>query len=76
MSVNTILFLGMIFAFVLAQQYLETRHKKESSKHKKDNDKLREELDNAITRIETLERIVTDDGYDLKKEIEGLKRRA
>lgn len=39
-------------------------------------DEVYQELDSLRQRIEVLERIVTDEKYDLKKEIERLERSA
>ena len=54
----------------LAQTWLEQR--KTESDSNNENDDLLQQLDRMEERIKVLERIVTEDRYDLKKEIDAL----
>lgn len=47
---------------------------KKSKKHEDENQQLRAEIDSLKERIATLEAIVTDEKYTLKREFENLKR--
>ena len=51
------------------------KHKRESAVADVDGD-VYEELDRLRERVEVLERIITDEKYDLKRELDRLERSA
>lgn len=71
---NTMFFVVCIVAIVLAantvQQYLKLRHKKEVNNTVADETQA--QLDSLEERIRVLERIVTENKFDLRQEINKL----
>ena len=71
---NTMFYVVCIVAIVLAantiQQYLKLRHRKEQGS--KVAEETQEQLDRLEERIKVLERIVTENKFDLKQEINRL----
>ena len=71
---NTMFYILCIVAVVLAantiQQYLKLRHRKEDQGAIAEE--TREQLDRLEERIRVLEKIVTENKYDLKEEIDRL----
>ncbi|QDP00418.1 phage shock protein B [Thalassotalea sp. PS06] len=67
-------FVIIIVVCSLIYEYFNQRQKlQHNSKHsKKQHDELMNEIGELKTRVETLEKIVTDKGYDLKSEIDNL----
>ena len=65
--------LGIIFAYKLITIYLEQRSSRESTSAERElaND-LTERLADLENRVQVLERIVTDQRFELKKEFEDL----
>jgi len=70
---NTMFYVVCIVAIVLAantvQQYLKLRHRKEEAKPAED---VQAQLDELEERIRVLERIVTENKFDLRSEINKL----
>jgi len=70
---NTMFYVVCIVAIVLAantvQQYLKLRHHKEERKPAED---MQTQLDELEERIRVLERIVTENKFDLRREISKL----
>ena len=71
---NTMFYVVCIVAIVLAantvQQYLKLRHRKESSSNLAEDTQA--QLDALEDRIKVLERIVTENKFDLRDEINKL----
>ena len=71
---NTMFYIVCIVAIVLAantvQQYLKLRHRKEANS--KVADETQAQLDELEERIKVLERIVTENKFDLRQEINRL----
>ena len=66
--------LGIIFAYKLITIYLEQRSSNESaSAERKLNDDVAERLADLEDRVQVLERIVTDQRSELRKEFEDLR---
>lgn len=53
---------------------VESRKEKNKGLAKKDRDALEAEIAQLKERVATLEKIVTDDGYDLKKQFADLEK--
>ncbi len=53
---------------------VESRKEKNKGLAKKDRDALEAEIATLKERVATLEKIVTDDGYDLKKQFADLDK--
>lgn len=53
---------------------VESRKEKNKGLAKKDRDALETEIATLKERVATLEKIVTDDGYDLKKQFADLEK--
>ena len=51
----------------------QRRRRKGQSVHSEHEQRLEQEVAELRARVETLERIVTDDGYDLKRELANLE---
>lgn len=62
--------LGILFAYKLISIYLEQRSSRESAE--KLNNEVAEQLTELEDRVRVLERIVTDQRFDLRKEFEDL----
>ena len=62
--------LGILFAYKLITIYLEQRSSRESAE--KLNNEVAEQLTELEDRVRVLERIVTDQRFDLRKEFEDL----
>jgi len=60
--------LGMVGEWV--KRYLAFKEK--ALKHSSDSEQMRKELAALKSRVETLEKIVTDEGYQLDKKISNL----
>ena len=65
--------IGIIFAYKLITIYLEQRSSRESTSAERElADDLAERLADLENRVQVLERIVTDQRFELKKEFEDL----
>ena len=73
MNVFTFVFLTVTVVLVaqLIKSYLENRNKRNAASEEADDDTLLK-IDRLEERIEVLERIVTENRYDLKKQIDNL----
>ncbi|HWM28978.1 MAG TPA: hypothetical protein VNQ14_11010 [Woeseiaceae bacterium] len=73
MNVFTFVFLTVTVVLVaqLIKSYLENRNKRNAASEEADDDTLFK-IDRLEERIEVLERIVTENRYDLKKQIDNL----
>lgn len=64
--------LGIILGYKLITIYLEQRSSRESASAEKLNDEVAAQLTALENRVRVLERIVTDQRFDLRKEFEDL----
>ena len=69
--------IGIVFAFVIYIVKMSNEHEKQKMKIKsgffeRENDDIKQEIQELKERIVTLEKIVTDDNFDLKKEFDKL----
>ncbi|MGH8166660.1 MAG: hypothetical protein ACREQ1_05440 [Woeseiaceae bacterium] len=73
MNVFTFVFLTVTVVLVaqLIKSYLENRNKRNAASEEADDDTLLK-IDRLEERIEVLERIVTENRYDLKNQIDNL----
>ena len=72
MNVFTFVFLTVtvVLCAQLIKSYLENRNKRSAASEEADDTLLK--IDRLEERIEVLERIVTENRYDLKKQIDNL----
>lgn len=72
MNVFTFVFLTVtvVLCAQLIRSYLENRNKRSAASEEADDTLLK--IDRLEERIEVLERIVTENRYDLKKQIDNL----
>ena len=73
MNVTAVAIIGIIFGSIYAVVNAILKHLKESKKMKTGDDSTQQEIQNLKERVATLERIVTDDKYQLNKEFDSLK---
>ena len=68
--VVAIVLIGCLYA--LGDAYLKTRREEANAAASGADDSTREKIEQLEHRIRVLERIVTDDGHDLRREIDRL----
>lgn len=74
MSMWTMIFLIVLVGCAYSAFEAWLRHRTKVARAAPGDDGLRAELDELRSRLQTLEAIVTDDGYDLKRRIDELER--
>ena len=73
MNVTAVAIISIIFGTAYAIVATILKFVKESRSHKQGDQSLNQEIENLKERVATLEKIVTDDKYQLHKEFENLK---
>ncbi|MEE4302356.1 MAG: hypothetical protein V2J24_23150 [Pseudomonadales bacterium] len=69
----TMIFLVVLVGCAYSAFEAWLKHRTKAARVAPADDRLRAELDELRTRLQTLEAIVTDDGYDLKRRIDDLE---
>jgi len=64
--------LGIIFGYKLIEGYLKNRSQRSEGPQQEDAEQLAQRLAEVEARVEVLERIVTDDRYDLHRQFKDL----
>lgn len=72
MNLTAIAIISIIFGTAYGIVKTVLNYKRESVQHKQGDDSLIREIDSLKERVATLEKIVTDDKYQLRKEFEKL----
>lgn len=72
-SVTLVAIISIVGGLSFAAYMAHIRVKMKANEAKIDSD-TQQQIDLLQSRIEVLEKIVTEDGYDLKKEIDSLKK--
>lgn len=72
MNVTAVAIIAIIFGCTIAMVSMIIKYKNESKIHSQDNHELESEIAKLKERVATLEKIVTDENYNLKKEFEKL----
>ena len=72
MTLWTMIFLVVVVGCAYSAFEAWLKHRTRIARSASADDGLRAELDELRTRLQTLEAIVTDDGYDLKRRIDEL----
>jgi len=73
MNVTAVAIIGIIFGSIYYTVKMILEHVGKSGKNKKENGLLEQEIHALKERVATLEKIVTDDKYQLNKEFDSLK---
>ncbi|MCL1142523.1 hypothetical protein [Shewanella gaetbuli] len=63
--------LAIVGGFIISIMKLRDSQGKAQAEYDKHTQVLQKELDGLRQRVETLERLVTDDAYDIKRNIEN-----
>ena len=74
MSMWTMIFLVCVVVFAYSAFETWLKHRSKVARAAAADEGLRAELDALRERLQTLEAIVTDDGYDLRRRIDDLDR--
>lgn len=72
MDITTIVVVALVSGFGYNYLMYKTKMKKLEIKHGNNDEKYAEEIESLKDRIATLEKIVTDEKYQLDREIKGL----
>ncbi|MEG3767633.1 hypothetical protein [Alteromonas sp. 14N.309.X.WAT.G.H12] len=70
----TAIFIVAICAWALVEITGNAKDKRRNKKSTQQEEALRQEIEALRDRIEVLEKIVTDDNYDLKKQFKDLEK--
>lgn len=73
MNVTAVAIISIIFGTAYAIVKMILKFVKDSKAHKHEDSSLTTEIDNLKERVAILEKIVTDEKYQLNKEFESLK---